>query len=119
MKTIYFSNKYYFKILERATEKYIEIGRILFKKYITMFNPKDRLIFFYNINEEQNNDENNHIEIKYIIIIIILSIFIVILFPVGFYLGKKIYQNRKKRAYELNDNFDYSPSKEVKEPLFN
>ena len=115
-----YNNKYYFKILERATEKYIEIGRILFKKYITMFNPKDRLIFFYNINEEQNqNDENNHIEIKYIIIIIILSIFIVILFPVVFYLGKKIYQNRKKRAYELNDNFDYTSSKEGEEPLFN
>ena len=114
------NNKYYFKILERATEKYFEIGRILFKKYITMFNPKDRLIFFYNIEEAQKqNDEKNHIALKYIIIIIVLSIFMVILFPVGFYLGKQIYQKRKKRAYELNDNFDYTSSKEGEEPLFN
>ncbi len=42
-----------------------------------------------------------------------------ILFPVGFFLGKKIYQQRKKRAFELNDNFDYTPAKEGSKPLFN
>ena len=42
-----------------------------------------------------------------------------ILFPLGIYIGKKIYQQRKKKAYELNDNFDYTPTKEGSEPLFN
>lgn len=113
-----YKNRYYFKILERATDKYIEIGRIIFKKYPTMFNPEDRLIFFYNI-PENKNEEDDSLPTKYVILIIFLSVFVILLFPIGFYLGKQLYQNRKKKAYELNDNYDYTPSKEGEEPLFN
>ena len=119
------NNRYYFQILERATENYFDLGRIFFKKYMTIINPKDRLIFFYD-NKDKDKDKNkeeNKIDdsfpIKYLITIIVLSIFFMILFPLGIYIGKKIYQQRKKKAYELNDNFDYTPTKEGSEPLFN
>ena len=92
---------------------------------MTIINPKDRLIFFYD-NKDKDKDKNkeeNKIDdsfpIKYLITIIVLSVFFMILFPLGIYIGKKIYQQRKKKAYELNDNFDYTPTKEGSEPLFN
>ena len=117
------NNRFYFQILERATEKYFDLGRIFFKKYLTVINPKDRLIFFYNDKEKNDGNEKSDVDysfpIKYLIVIIVLSIFFMILFPVGFFLGKKIYQQRKKRAFELNDNFDYTPAKEGSKPLFN
>ena len=117
------NNRYYFQILERATEKYFDLGRIFFKKYLTVINPKDRLIFFYNDKEKNDGNEKSDVDysfpIKYLIVIIVLSIFFMILFPVGFFLGKKIYHQRKKRAFELNDNFDYTPAKEGSKPLFN
>ena len=115
-----YNNKYYFRILERGTDNYFELGRILLKKYTTMFNPKDRQIFFYNIKEEEKgeNVSNETLPTKYIILIVVLSVFVVVLFPVGFYVGKNIYQKRKKKAYELNDNYDYTSSKEGTEPLF-
>ena len=42
-----------------------------------------------------------------------------IVFPVGIYIGKKINKKRNKKAYELTDGYDYTPSKEVSEPLYN
>ena len=113
------NNKYYFKILEGELDKHFELGRILLKKYITMFNPKDRQIFFYNIKEDEKEEKEKNQLMKYFIIIIVLSLLIMVLFPVGFFLGKQIYQKRKKKAFELNDNYDYTPSKEgIEEPLF-
>jgi hypothetical protein len=120
-----YKNKFYFKILGRGTEKHFDIGRLLLKKYFIPFNPESRQIFFYKNKEKKENNDieeekdkkttKSYLEIKYIIIIIVLSILLMILVPIGFYLGKKMYQNRKRKAYELNDGYDYSPSKEEKD----
>ena len=42
---------------------------------------------------------------------IIAIIFCLILFPLGIYLGKILYEKRNKKAYELNDDdFQYKSS---------
>ena len=115
-----YKNKFYFKILGRSLEKHFDLGRLLLKKYFVTFNPESRQIFFYKSKEKGKEEENKEkekklLEMKYIIIIIVLSILLMILAPIGFYLGKKIYQNRKRKAYELNDGYDYTPSNEVKD----
>ena len=119
-----YENNYYFRIIERSTEKHFDLGRIFLKKYIIPINPESRQIFLYQ-NKEQNqqkenidNKNNNHFDFKYIIIIIVLVIFLMIVFPVGIYIGKKINKKRNKKAYELTDGYDYTPSKEVSEPLY-
>ena len=111
-------NIYCFKILEQLDDNKFHLGRILLKKYIITFNSESRQIIFYNKEDNKEND-GNPIDIKYIIIIIVLSVFLIILFVLVFYFGNQIYQKRKKKAFELNDEYDYTPTKEEGiEPLF-
>ena len=113
------NNIYYFRIIERGIDKHFDFGRILFKKYIFVFNPESRQIFFYdNKNNKELENKDKKLETKYIIIIVTLSIILIILIPLGIYLGKQLYNKRKKKAYELNDDYDYTPTKENSEPLF-
>jgi hypothetical protein len=113
------NNIYYFRIIERGIDKHFDFGRILFKKYTFVFNPESRQIFFYdNKNNKELENKDKKLETKYIIIIVTLSIIVIILIPLGIYLGKQLYNKRKKKAYELNDDYDYTPTKENSEPLF-
>ena len=89
------------------------IGLILLKKYLITFNYDTKLIGFYNKNipinstETGNENENNKSYgfFLYFIIIVLFILFLII----GFLLGKKIYENtRKKRANELlDDDYEY------------
>ena len=115
-----YENNFYFRIIDEGISEYFDIGRLLFKKYIIAFNPESRQIFLYQNNENENldNGKGDYLEYKYIIIIIVLAILLMILFPVGIYFGKKLSQKRNKKAYELNDGYDYTPAKENSESLF-
>ena len=111
----YKNNKYFFKITEKALEDNFIFGRMLFKKYITILNQDKRQIFFYNDNSNSNNEtksnHQNEFNIEYKILIIIACIVCSLMFfPLGLYFGKKIFTKRKKVAYELNDEYDYSPA---------
>ena len=46
--------------------------------------------------------------------VIVLIILFIIIGGAGFYFGKKIYNRRKLRANELEDQFDYKSQKEGK-----
>ena len=115
-----YENNFYFRIIDEGISDYFDIGRLLFKKYIIAFNPESRQIFLYKNNENENldNRKGDYLEYKYIIIIIVLAILLMILFPVGIYFGKKLSQKRNKKAYELNDGYDYTSAKENSESLF-
>ena len=53
----------------------------------------------------QNNKKDTYVKIIKIFIIIVFSFCLIF---IGFYLGKKIYQiKRKLRANELEDNYEY------------
>ena len=118
----YKDHKYFCKIYCRFnTYKTFVIGRILLKKYLTVFNGDKKQIYFYdkkNKNEEIN--EKSFLE-KYGIIILISAIVLIgIIYLLGILTGKIIYKGRKKVANELEDNYEYKIDKNKKtEPLYN
>ena len=98
-------NKYFFKIIKNTKREYFLLGRLFFQKYIAVFNIDRKQILFYNNNlkGEDKDDENLNINLVLVILSIIFSI---LLFLLGIFLGKKIFEKRDKRAYELEDD-DY------------
>ena len=119
----YFKNdKYFFRIIEYILGSNIILGRIFFKKYLTVFNQDKRQIYFYSdINNNNGGDNgkdpsNNNGSKKSVTFIVISCIIsIIIFFPLGIYFGKKIFRQRNRKAYELNDGYDYTAAKDNKE----
>ena len=122
------NNTIYFLIyFDGNTYSNWEIGEIFLRKYITSFNYYSKTISFYKtqideINkktdirfpneepEENPKKENNEIIVIIIIvvgIVFIVSIIALILFLV---ISKQL---RKKKAYELNDDYDYTPTSKI------
>ena len=122
------NNTIYFLIyFDGNTYSNWEIGEIFLRKYITSFNYYSKTISFYRtqideINkktdirfpneepEENPKKENNEIIVIIIIvvgIVFIVSIIALILFLV---ISKKL---SKKKAYELNDDYDYTPTSKI------
>jgi len=117
------NSRYYFLIIFK--EKNLNIntwifGQPFYKKYNFSMDLDANLIAFYNPNKEiiKTDENNNPIKkgedddkdkIKKILLIIGLVIFVIGLAVGMFFLGKKLRNDRKKRANELlDDNYDYS-----------
>ena len=89
------------------------------KKTVGFYNPilpriknEDYLKNIQERNKNIINDPNNKKTITYIIMISV--ILIIVLGIVAYFLGKKLNENRKKRANELNDeDFEYSTSTSI------
>jgi hypothetical protein len=113
-------DNYYFKIVSVLLEQDIFLGRILFKKYLTILNPDTKQVYFYFGKEEQKKDgqiipkgnesQEESEDSKTIIIIIACVVGGIIFFGAGIYIGTKIIKKRMKKAYELNDDYDYKPN---------
>ena len=95
--------KYFLVAFDEAEQDLWKFGTIFFKKYLFVFNSKEKTIgFYYNKN---NNNANFSIKLSNNMLWII---FILLSGLGGFLLGKKIYlRYRGKRLNELNDNFVY------------
>ena len=111
-------NKYIFLIV---IEKNVEIdewyiGFSLLKKYQFVFNQEAKTIGFYNPNI--TNEDSNKIDSKntmnYIIHLIIFLSWVVFI-CIGFFIGKYFYKKykNKKRANELDDNYEYITEKNI------
>ena len=93
------------------------VGRLFMKKYPFIFDYDKKTISFvniYNINKsdkikkEENNKNTKNSYLKFCIVCIIILIGIII----GILIGRLLLQkNRKKRANELDDNFEYVDNK--------
>ena len=104
-------NGYYFLIaFERVFRANWKIGFPFFKKYKFVFEHDSELMGFYcpgcSFKESNFNAKN----ILIIFGIIIGAIFILI---IGIFIGKKIYESRKKRANELLDLYEYKENIEI------
>ena len=86
-------------------------GSILLEKYITVFNNDLKKL---NILKKKNNSDDNNNKGTLILIIVLIVIFTALIFTfIGLVFGKKI-NTRKKKANELEDDYDYSPQNDNK-----
>ena len=89
------------------------LGNIFLKKYFFSFDNELKIIKFYKENKIKGDDDYFHEpaalhwynSTKIFLILIIMIVFFSIF---AFYFGKRIYQRRKLKAYELDENFDYN-----------
>ena len=121
------NNKYYFLIAFRPSSNVNWIiGYPFFKKYEFVFQPDKKLIGTYisypKAKDEKNNNDKDNTNDNHTSVIILscfVGIFAITIIILLVFLFKKFSKNfKKKRANELDDNFDYtSPPEENK--LFN
>ena len=83
------------------------LGNIFLKRNMIVFDMDRKIMGFYNKNIEPNNHTNNKKKILLLVIIIIIAV-LVIIGLVAFIIITFIYQKRPKKAYELDENYDYS-----------
>ena len=97
------------------------LGIIFLKKYPVIFDDDSKLIRIMKISfdNEDHNENKNGTRGKVILIVFLSVILSGIIFGfIGIFCGKKIYQDRKKKANELDDNYEYTENKE-KEDIHN
>ena len=125
MKDLFYTNEKYIYFLmffenDNSNNNRIIVGKPFMKKYQFSFEPDKKLIYFYSTknkkSEIKDNNINNNENKKYIfIIIVIICAFVLILafifFLFKFFLMK--YMNRAKKAYELEDEYEYIPKKDL------
>lgn len=93
----------YFLIVFDLNYKTFKIGKPFLKKYSLTVDNKKNLITYFRIKEE--NEDNGYSRIVWIVI---LSVFVVILAgTTGFFAYKFIKKKNKKRAYELDEDYEY------------
>ena len=118
-------NKYIFLIAVKTLD--VDdwfFGDIFLRKYQLVFNQDSKSISFYNINikiDDINNEENNKktiiinksLTMKYIVLIIFscFMVFIGIGFIIGYLIYKDYKNKKKKRANELEDDYEYVSDK--------
>ena len=105
------NNLYYFQIVFEEGYYNLKLGLPLFKKYSLVFDRTQKMFGFYKETGNYNIDNSASKRLSFSwILVIILSICFVGL-GIAFFLNfpKK---NRKKKANELEDDFDYSAKEE-------
>ena len=118
------NNKYFFLIAFKPSSNVNWIiGYPFFKKYEFVFQPDKKLIGTYinypnNKNEEVNNDDKGN-NTSVIILSCFVGLLVIAVFILSFFVYKLITKKlKKKRANELDDNFDYTAPVEDNQ-LFN
>ena len=109
------NNRFQFLIIFEQYEKNNrwKFGRIFFKKFLIVFDYDKKQIGFY-VKEGKNKIKNN--DNKFLIIFLIILILILILIVYKFFIRKN---QRKIKANELEDNFEYKSEKENYSKLIN
>ena len=109
---------YFLMLFKKIDEESYLIGEIFLKKYKIVFNQDSKTIGYYmNIKEKKENGKktkNQFISLTNILLLLILIGIIVI--GIVFY-KKRI--NRKIRANELEENFQYIPKNEISNDINN
>ena len=88
------------------------LGNIFMKNYQFTFNLETKEIGFYNPNlEKKNNNKNERYGEKtnIVLYIILIVALVIILIGIGFFIKMKFYTkiSKKKRANELDDDYEY------------
>ena len=123
--------KYFFNIIFNVyiTERWI-LGKPFLRKYPMMYNYNLQTIGYYNeefkivpdTTDEEIADGSSSLYSEKFLFSIIFIIFILIIISgiTCYYIGKRFNKIKKKKANELaDDDFDYTPSKEIESKLYN
>ena len=124
-----YNRAYFLTVFKKKGSNNIwKLGEPFFSHFQITFDQERKIIGFYNPvlpriknddylknKQEQNQVVNNSEHKKTIIYIILISILLIlILGAIAYFLGKKLNENRKKRANELKDeDFEYSTSDSI------
>ena len=110
------NNYLIFKIIfSKHLHSYWDLGKPFMKKYQFEFDFDHEKIGYYKF---PKLEEGNNNILKYFLISFGVIILSAILITLGVFLGKNYFKLRKKRANELDDDFDYQQNKEVS-PIIN
>ena len=110
-------------MLENENNKRVwHLGRIFLKKYLFVFDNDQKTITYIGINKlnkkGNKNDiktDNNFSNNKFYLILLLSILIIGIAVVVGLFIGKIIFnKNKKKRANELDDDYEYIEKKNNK-----
>ena len=90
------------------------MGVPFLKKYILSFNFENKMIGYYKTNSNNSYKKSNFFLFdKKNIVIIVFIIAVILAFVFGMYTHKKITKSqRKNKANELDDSFEYEPKKD-------
>ena len=115
-------NFYVFKImLDENNKRFWNFGRPFLKKYQFIFDNDQKTLTYIGINtltpnkkakDDIKKNNTNFFSNKLYLIFILAFIIIIIAVLIGLFLGKKIFnKNKKKRANELDDDYEYIEKK--------
>ena len=114
-----FGNSLIFSIvLDEENKSHWAFGRIFFKKYQIIFDNDQKTYTYIKSSDIINNETSKESKENYKIIILKIMViaFLLIGFGAGLFLGKKLWdKNRKKRANELEEDYEYVNGNNVKE----
>ena len=119
--------KFFFNIIfpYSWSESWI-FGKPFLRKFPTMIDLTEKIIEIYNNKEEtpnknngnepmKNKNEKNVLSTKFIVLMNLIILGLICIFSVLFYfIGKNLNKLRKRKANELNDEYDYTPVEENK-----
>jgi hypothetical protein len=85
------------------------LGKPFLKKYLFLYNQDSRMIGFYKRKEKEENINNGggNNKFMYLILIILNILFVGIIITISVLFYKYYIKNKKNRANELEDNFEY------------
>ena len=114
-----YDNKYYFLIIFKENQKEWILGKIFFQKYTISFNLDQKIIGFYpnsanSIQTEEKKHEKKEFSFLWIFIIILFILLIVSIIFIIYLLKTR---DRKMRANELGDCYDYTAQEDKKDPI--
>ena len=101
------------------------LGNTFMRKYQFVFNLESKEIGFYNPNfEKKKTDKEKQKDSSKVVLYIILAVaLVIIIIGIGIFIKMKFYPSgkKKKRANELDDDFEYESQKKngANNPLFN
>ena len=115
-----FNQKIYFMLVyDYFNFYYWTLGNIFLKKFPLVFDYENKKITFINIYNTINNTKGSKLDINYWLLII-GGIGIIVGISLGIFIGKPIWdKNRKKRANELADDYEYNINEDNNEQRLN
>ena len=119
-----YERSYFLVVFKKSnTENNIwKLGEPFFSHFQFTFDQDQKIVGFYNPHFEKisndeykkNNEYNDSKTNLWPLYIILIILGVALLIGLAYFLGKKLNENRKKRANELNDDdFDYSAEKKL------